>query len=127
GDARDHDGGRSTMSRRAWWVPVVLAPVLAIFVTCLVNAIAWIDRPFPGFLVLENGIVVSIGRTEWANARYRSLPFSRVLAVDGRPVAGGREVHAWVAAAGVGKSITYTFRQGTDVFRLALRVRPFGL
>jgi hypothetical protein len=114
------------MSRRAWWVPVTLAPVLALFVACLANAVAWIDRPFPGFFVLENGIVVSIGRAEWAHARYRSLPFARVLAVDGHPVSGGREVQAYVNATGPGKPIAYTFRQGTDIFRLALRVRPFG-
>ena len=114
------------MSRRAWWVPVTLVPVLALFAVCLANAVAWIDRPFPGFFVLENGIVVSIGRAEWAHARYRSLPFARVLAVDGQPVSGGREVQAYVKAAGVGKSIAYTFRQGTDIFRLALRVRLFG-
>jgi len=114
------------MSRRAWWVALVLAPVLAVFAACLANAIAWIDRPFPGFFILENGIVVSIGRAEWAHTRYRSLPFARVLAVDGRPVASGRDVHAYVNAAGVGKPIVYTFRQGTDIFRLRLRVRPFG-
>jgi hypothetical protein len=114
------------VTRRAWWVPFALAPVLAVFAACCVNALAWIDRPFPGFFVLENGIVVSIGRAEWAHARYRSLPFARVLAVDGRPVAGGRGVQAYVNAVGVGKPIVYTFRRGADIFRLALRVRPFG-
>jgi hypothetical protein len=114
------------MSRRAWWVPVALAPVCAVFIACLINALAWIDRPFPGFFVLENGIVVSIGRDEWAHARYRRLPFARVIAVDGRPMSDGRDIHAYVSAAGVGKPITYSFRQGPEVFRLALRVRPFG-
>lgn len=107
------------------WLPLTLLCVLAVFAVCLVNALTWLDRPFPGFLVLENGIVVSIGRAEWAHARYRSLPFARVLAVDGHPVTGGREVHAYVSAAGRGKRIAYTFRQGRDIFRLALRTRPF--
>ncbi len=111
---------------RAWWVPLTLVPILAIFAACLLNALAWVERPFPGFLVLENGIVVSIGRAEWTHTRYRSLPFARVLAVDGRPVAGGREVQAYVRAVGPGKRIAYTFRQGRDIFRLALRTRPFG-
>jgi hypothetical protein len=113
------------MTPRAWWVPLALAPVLVIFTVCALNALAWLDRPFPGFLVLENGLLVSIGRTEWANVRYRNLPFARVLAVDGQPVSSGREVRAYVAAVGAGRSVTYTFRQGTNIFRLALRVRPF--
>ena len=111
---------------RASWVLVVLAAVLAIFGTCLVNALDWIGRPFSGFLFLENAIAVSIGRAEWSHTRYRSVPFARVLAVDGRPVSGGREIHAYVSAADVGKPIVYTFRKGADIFRLAIPVRPFA-
>jgi hypothetical protein len=111
---------------RASWVLVVLAAVLGIFSICLVNALDWIGRPFPGFLFLENAIAVSIGRAEWKDVRYRSVPFARVLAVDGHPVSGGREIHAYVSAAGVGKPIVYTFRKGADIFRLAIPVRPFA-
>src|SRR5881296_2875197 len=86
-------------SRRAsWWLLGVLGPVVAIFVVCTVNAVGWIGRPFSGFLFLEKGIAVSIGRGEWSETRYRNVPFARVLAVDGRPVSSGRNVHAYVAA-----------------------------
>src|SRR5947208_1711570 len=99
-----------------WWLAAVLAPVLVVFAVCTVNGLRWIGQPFSGFLFLENGIAVSIGRTEWSQTRYRNVPFARVLAVDGRPVSGGRDIHAYVAAVGVGKSITYTFRKGADIF-----------
>jgi hypothetical protein len=111
---------------RASWVLVVVAAVLAIFGTCLLNALDWVGRPFSGFLFLENAIAVSIGRVEWSHTRYRSVPFARVLAVDGHPVSGGREIQAYVSAAGIGKPIVYTFRKGADIFRLAIPVRPFG-
>ena len=110
---------------RVWWVGLTLVPVMTIFAVCLVNALAWIGRPFPGFLIAENGIVVSLGRSQWTETRNRSVPFARVLAVDGHPVSGGRDIQAYVNAAGVGKAITYTFRNGTDIFRLRLTVRPF--
>src|SRR5438477_9260881 len=103
-----------------WWLAAVLAPVLVIFAVCTLNGLRWIGQPFSGFLFLENGIAVSIGRAEWSQTRYRNVPFARVLAVDGRPVSGGRDIHAYVAAVGVGKPITYTFRKGADIFRLAI-------
>src|SRR2546425_772110 len=84
------------------------------------NAITWINRPFPGFLVLENGIVVSIGRSDWIPPERRRAQWTRVIAVDGHPVSGGREINAYVSAADVGRPITYTFRGGSDIFRLAL-------
>src|SRR5438132_624557 len=105
------------------WVVAVLVAVMAVFAVCLVNALAWIGRPFSGFLVASNGIVVSIGRAEWIHARHHNVSFARILAVDGRPVSGGRDVHEYVTAAGVGKSIVYTFRNGSDFFRLPVRVR----
>lgn len=104
----------------------MLVPVLAIFAVCLANARAWIGRPFSGLLFLENGIVVSIGRAQWTHARYRNVPFSRILAVDGHPVAGGAEIHARVAARGIGATVTYTLRKGTEITRLRLPVRPFA-
>jgi hypothetical protein len=108
------------------WLVAVVAVVLGIFAVCLVNAVDWIGRPFSGFLFLENGVVVSIGRAEWAQARYRDVPFARILAVDGHPVGDAREIHAYVSTVGVGKQIRYTFRQGADIFELAIPVRPFG-
>jgi hypothetical protein len=103
----------------------VLVPVLAIFGVCLMNALAWVGQPFSGFLVAQNGIVVSIGRAEWVRALHHHVPFARILAVDGRPVSGGRDVHAYVSAVGVGKPIVYTFRNGAEIFRLSVRVRRF--
>lgn len=105
---------------------IALVPVLVVFGVCLTSALGWIGRPFPGFLVLENGIVVSIGRAEWVQARNRRVPFARILEADSRPVSGGREVHAYVSAAPIGKLVTYKFRKGREMFDLAVPVRRFG-
>jgi len=104
----------------------MVIPVVVVFACCLWNALAWIDRPFAGFLFLENGIVVSIGRTEWAPPQRRSAQWTRLVAVDGTPVAAAPEVQAYVNATGIGKPITYTFRQGTEMFRQAITVRAFA-
>jgi hypothetical protein len=108
-------------------VAATLLLALAVSAICLRNAAAWIGRPFAGFLFLENGVVVSVGRTEWAPARHRSVPFARILAVDGQPVTSGHEVHAYVSRVGVGRPVTFTFRKGTEIFRLTLEVRQFGV
>lgn len=115
----------TSVFRRAGWVPAALLPVLVVFAVCSVNALAWVGRPFSGFLFLESGVIVSIGRSDWIPPRRRSAQWTRVLAMDGRPVARGHEIHDYVKAVGVGKPITYTFRGGAEIFRLALSVRPF--
>lgn len=115
----------STRRRPAPVVWLVVGAVLVLFAVCLANALAWIGRGFTGLLVSENAIVVSIGRGEWAHMRFRNVPFSRVLAVDGLPVVAGREIRRQVEAAGVGAPIEYKLRKGMDVFRLGLTVRRF--
>lgn len=112
--------------RPTFIVWLVVGVVVVLFTVCLADALAWIGRPFSGLLVSENGIVVSIGRGDWAHMRFRRVPFSRVLAVDGHPVADGSAVRERVEAAGVGAPIELKLRKGTDVFRLGLTVTRFG-
>ncbi len=114
-------------SSAAGWVLVVLLAVLAIFVPCTINAVDWIGRPFPGFLVLQNGIVVSMGRSDWAGLGRRRTHWTRLLAVDGQPVGSGPELHQILERADPSQPQAYTFRQGTEVFRLALPARSFAV
>src|SRR5262249_57042186 len=92
-----HRGGAAMRSARLW-LGLALVPVLVIFAVCLADTLAWIGKPFPGFLVAENGIVVSLGRQQWTDSRNPSVPFARVLEVDGHPVSGGRDVQTYVQA-----------------------------
>jgi len=114
-----------TTTRSTRWVLVALLAVLAVFVPCTINGLGWIGRPFPGFLVLQNGIVVSMGRSDWAGLGRRRTQWTRLLAVDDQPVGSGRDLHQVLERADPRKPLPYTFRQGTEVFRLALQARPF--
>ena len=39
--------------------------VLVVASTGILGAVQWIDRPFPGFLVLDNRVVASAGLSHW--------------------------------------------------------------
>src|SRR5262252_9439524 len=125
GTRRGAHRGRGVMRSARRWVGIALVPVLAIFAVCLGDTLAWIGKPFPGFLIAENGIVVSLGRQQWTDSRNRSVPFARVLAVDGHAVSGGRDVQAYVKAVAAGQEITYTLRNGTEIFGIQQKVRLF--
>jgi signal transduction histidine kinase len=86
------------------------ATLLAIvWVALLVyHSLAWIDRPFPGFLLLANRVVPSVALPEWTAAP--ALFQSQVIAVDGAPVERATDVYARVAEQPVGTIIDYAFR-----------------
>jgi signal transduction histidine kinase len=70
-----------------------------------------VGRPFPGFLVWDNGVLVALHTASWTGAR-AGLPLNggRLLAVDGAPFAGGRALLEAVAASGEGTEHRYVVR-----------------
>jgi hypothetical protein len=115
-----------TVAERPWWIVgpgVVVAIVLAV---CIRDAIAWVGRPFPGFLFSDGGIIYSIGRSEWRPASLRRLEWTHIDAVNGTPNPSPAAIRDAVDAAGVGGTVTYTLRRNGDVFRLAVPVRVFA-
>src|SRR5262249_22329333 len=65
----------------------------------------WLEpggRPFPGFFVMENGIVPTVGLFHWTGMVHH-MPFAaRIVAVDGTPVNSNADVYARAAAVPVG-------------------------
>ena len=54
-----------------WWLPVALLPVAFVVAVGARDAVAWVGRPFAGFLFLDNRVVVSIGRPQWRDPALR--------------------------------------------------------
>src|SRR5207249_1858865 len=83
---------------------------LAAIATAAVVALAattWIGATFPGFFVLENGVVASIGRPGWPASRtgiYQHV----VTEVDDVSVDSGTAVYKRVASQPAGTTFTYS-------------------
>jgi two-component system sensor histidine kinase HydH len=100
--------------KRAWprvgwstWAAVVIAA--AIILTCTVNSLHWINRPFPGFFLWENLLVPAVGDTDWTGYKAGIPLQSRLTAVNGQAVTSAAEVYRIAATSRVGTILTYTF------------------
>jgi len=69
---------------------------------------AWRDRVFPGFMVLDNRVVPSIGLFNWSGTGIDGLKQSQVVAVDGVPMPTAAAVYEAVERAQPGQAIEYT-------------------
>lgn len=67
-----------------------------------------LERPFPGFLVWDNGTLVAFHAESWSGA-LAGLPLGagRIVAVDGKPFAGGKELLDVAARRPIGSLIEY--------------------
>src|SRR5439155_800530 len=63
-----------------------------------ITSLAWIGRVFPGFVLLDNRVVASVGVAHWPGTAVPGLYQSEVVAVDGEEVASTPEIYARVAA-----------------------------
>ena len=84
----------------------------------LKGAVDWIDKPFPGFLMLDNGVVASAGLSRWPAVREGTMFQRRVVAIDGQAVASSAEVDAIVASRPEGSALRYRIvGDGTEMER----------
>jgi hypothetical protein len=126
-DARTIDAWRS-LPPRVYRTALVAAALMALAVTTIVGMAAgeWVGRTFPGFFLLSNRVVPSIGRETWSAVRDGALYQSTVIAIDGKTVLGNADAYRAVASRGPGAAIAYTFRRGTAVANVTAASRTFS-
>ena len=76
---------------------------------------AWIGRVFPGFMILDNRVVASVGLAHWSGTAVPGLYQSEVVAVDGEEVTSTPDIYARVAALRPGTVVRYRLKHaGTE-------------
>src|SRR3989304_6204920 len=81
---------RTVLSRAVFVLMVGL--FLTFSLICTVAAIRWVNRPFPGFVILENLRADRPGPPYWTGVQAGVIFPDRILAVNGRPVASVEEI-----------------------------------
>ena len=77
----------------------IVLVTIAIAIRTTLTSLAWIGRVFPGFVLLDNRVIASVGLPGWSGAATPELFQSEILAVDGRPVASRADDSGRVAAS----------------------------
>jgi signal transduction histidine kinase len=101
------------LSRIREWSRVGVVAVLGIALATLLalvlsDSLRLVGEAFPGFLVWDNGTLVSFHTESWTGAR-AGLPLNggRIVTVDGSPFSGGRDLLAVAAARPPGTGVSY--------------------
>lgn len=92
--------------RKGAFAATVLGLVLYALVH-LVTPLVHLDRPFPGFTLLDDLTLESQLPASWSGARAGLRPMDRILSVDGRPLTSSEELESLVAILPVGTPVTY--------------------
>jgi hypothetical protein len=103
------------------WV-IGAAALLAVTFTAMigVSASGWVDRPFPGFFVLVNRVIPSVGLPHWTGSQHGTLYQRTVASVDGYPISEAADVYRQVGQQPVGSPVTYELRHGSATETVAI-------
>jgi signal transduction histidine kinase len=103
------------------------ALALPIALGTAVGTLDWPGRAFPGFFVMHNGVVPTVGLYRWSGLR-SGVPFhARVLEVDGRPFEGQAEFYAHAARLPIGTPVRYMLVKDGPPFMRTVPTMRFGV
>jgi signal transduction histidine kinase len=112
--------------RRDPWLWLAAAALVVVAAQSAVQAARWRERPFAGFLILENGVVASAGLAHWPATATGEIYGAQVIAVDGRPVADAAAIRAAVEARPLGATLRWTFQSGERTIERAFPTARFS-
>jgi phosphoserine phosphatase RsbU/P len=116
---------KESLSRVAFWA--IIIPSLAVSAICLIAAIQWINKPFPGFLVNERMMVAPIGQYHWTGTRVGLKYPDKILKANGTSVSTLRELRDILDPVKVGDSILYLVERDGKAFEVAVEKMRFSV
>ncbi|MCP5060505.1 MAG: hypothetical protein GY937_27725 [bacterium] len=90
------------------------------------GALSQIGQPFPGFLVLENRVVASVGLSLWPGTAGGEIYQHEITAIDGERTLHVNAIRAIVAESPIGTELAYSFRGSEGSFERSIATRHFG-
>ncbi len=109
--------------------PAVLGVLLllsALTVIAFASSTRWLGATFPGFFLMDNRVVPSIGLSHWTGMRAGNLYQHQVVTVDDEAVAQASTVYRRVAGHPVGTIVRYGLQTGGAVEEHAIASMRFA-
>jgi len=100
--------------------------VLGLAGVCGVSSTRWRHATFPGFFVLGNRVVASVGLPYWSVTQQQQDIYQKmVVAVNGQSVATSEEFYALVRQWPPGSPLTYTLQKQERTYTVTLPSQTF--
>jgi signal transduction histidine kinase len=114
-----------TWQRKALLASAAVLALLVIVGT-LISSFQWIHRPFPGFFLYGNLSVAPDFLPQWSGRKAGLAPLDRIVAVQGEPIKGSRNLYALVHRHPAGFEFDYTVERAGKIFQLRIPSMKFS-
>jgi signal transduction histidine kinase len=100
---------------------------LALATRTTVTSLGWVGRVFPGFVLLDNRVIASVGLAHWSGSAIPGLYQSELLLVNGRRAGSTADAYATVAKLPPGATVHYRVRRDGVERDLDVATQRFGV
>jgi sigma-B regulation protein RsbU (phosphoserine phosphatase) len=105
----------------------LIAVMALVTIVTFVSALSWLNKPFAGFLTYQDAFVSVSGTRDWSGPKAGIKFGERIIAVDGQPVHGGRDLVAMVKKKQVGAPVRYLVESGGKTREVIVPVSKFSV
>src|SRR5262245_22863324 len=100
--------------------------VLVISAICLTNAIAWVDKPFAGFLFNERMVLGGVGQYHWTGTQAGLQTLDKILKANNEVVSSAKDLEATIQTTRLGDPIKYSIGRGGQVIEVTIPTMRFS-
>lgn len=104
---------------------VLIISALAVSAICLKNAIEWVDKPFPGFLLNQRLVVGYIGQYHWTGTRAGLRSSDKILKVNDLAISSTKELEGIILKTKIGEPVKYHVERDNKVLEAVIPTMRF--
>jgi len=99
--------------------------ILIIATVCTVNAVKWINKPFPGFLYNERMVVAPEGRYHWTGVKAGLKYPDKILEANEIRLSSSLDLGEIISRTPTGDSVTYAVERGGALIEVTVPTMRF--
>lgn len=99
--------------------------MVTVCVICFVNALSWLNKPFPGFMTYKFPRVASMNLREWPGTQAGLKLMDRIITADGKPIQKGSDLLVITREQPLGTQIRYSVESEGEIREFKVSTRQF--
>ena len=113
----------ATQLRYHIWAGSFVAVIIGLSITCGLTSARWVNGVFPGFFVLENRVIASVGLQHSPITQDSTLYQGLVIAANGQALHSSDELYTYVRTQPPNTLVQYSIQKMVTSSRLRSRLR----
>jgi len=104
---------------------IMILSALVVGSLCVKNAVEWVDKPFPGFLLNQRIIVGYIGQYHWTGTQAGLRYPDKILKVNDQAISSTKELEGIILHTKIGDPVKYQVVRDNKVLEVAIPTMRF--